>query len=96
MRLAALALVLAAIGQAAPAPKSVTVDPKSYVAVRAGSPLVIDGKLDDAAWRDAPWTDLFVDIEGDAKPKPALDTRVKMLWDDAYFYIGADLREPHL
>jgi hypothetical protein len=96
VKAAAFALVFAAIGQAVPAPKPIVMDPKGYVALRAGSPLLIDGKLDDAAWRDAPWTDLFVDIEGDAKPKPALDTRVKMLWDDTYFYVGADLREPHL
>jgi cellulose/xylan binding protein with CBM9 domain len=71
-------------------------DPRGYVCYRAASPLKIDGALDDAAWRDAPWTDDFVDIEGDLKPRPALRTRAKMLWDDTYFYIGADLAEPAL
>ncbi len=70
--------------------------PRGYVAVRTAGPLVVDGRLDDAAWAAAPWTDAFVDIEGVAKPTPALDTRVKMLWDDRYFYIGAELREPDL
>ena len=70
--------------------------PKQYIAHRTSRSLVIDGKLNDAAWRNAPWTDLFVDIEGDAKPKPRFDTRVKMLWDDQYLYVGADLREPHV
>jgi hypothetical protein len=56
----------------------------------------IDGKLDDAAWAAAPWTDDFVDIEGDAKPKPRLRTRAKMLWDDEYFYVAAELEEPHV
>jgi hypothetical protein len=37
-----------------------------------------------------------VDIEGDAKPKPPLSTRAKMLWDDTYFYVSARLDEPHL
>jgi hypothetical protein len=37
-----------------------------------------------------------VDIEGDARPKPRFDTRVKMLWDDQFFYVGAELREPHV
>ena len=46
--------------------------------------------------RRAAWTDDFVDIEGDAKPRPALRTRAKMLWDDTYFYVGAELVEPHL
>src|SRR5262245_51207224 len=70
--------------------------PRGYVCLRTASPPVVDGKLDDVAWRDAPWTDDFVDIEGDAKPRPPLRTRVKMLWDDRYFYIGADLQEPNL
>ena len=38
----------------------------------------------------------FVDIEGDRKPAPPFMTRVKMLWDDALLYIGADLEEPHV
>ena len=63
---------------------------------RAGSPPRIDGKLDDAAWKAAPWTEAFVDIEGDRKPKPRYRTRVKMLWDDEVLYIGAELEEPHV
>ena len=57
---------------------------------------MIDGRLDDDAWRDAPWTDPFVDIEGDAKPRPPLATRARMLWDDQYFYVGAEMAEPNL
>ena len=57
---------------------------------------MVDGRLDDAGWRDAPWTAEFVDIEGEARPRPALRTRAKMLWDDAFFYVGAELVEPHL
>src|SRR5262245_53670010 len=60
--------------------------PKGYVCYRASQPLKIDGRLDDVAWQAVPWTDLFVDIEGDAKPRPRFATRVKMLWDDQYFY----------
>ena len=40
--------------------------PKHYVCRTATGPIVIDGRLDDAAWQDAPWTDPFVDIEGDS------------------------------
>jgi hypothetical protein len=57
---------------------------------------VVDGKLDDAAWKDAPWTDYFVDIEGDRRPAPRYKTRVKMLWDDQCLYFGAELEEPHV
>lgn len=70
--------------------------PRTYDAARAPKPPVIDGKLDDAAWGQAAWTDPFVDIEGNAKPKPRLVTRAKMAWDDDAFYIAAELEEPHV
>lgn len=41
------------------------------------------------AWSHAPWTDDFVDIEGDRKERPEWQTRVKMLWDDEALYLGA-------
>ncbi len=81
---------------AAPAAQAAAPDPRGYVCYRATSPVAVDGRLDDGAWRDAPWTDDFVDIEGDKKPRPTLRTRAKMLWDDTYFYIGAELVEPHV
>ena len=70
--------------------------PNRYTCVRAAAPLHIDGRLDDAAWKRAPWTAYFVDIEGAAKPRPRFRTRAKMLWDDEYLYIGAELEEPHV
>jgi hypothetical protein len=68
--------------------------PKGYVCYE-GSPK-LSGRLDDPAWATAPWTDAFVDIEGDRKPKPTWETRAKMLWDREFFYIGARLTEPHV
>ncbi len=70
--------------------------PKGYVCYRAHDPIQVDGRLDEAAWQAAPWTDPFVDIEGDVKPKPRFPTRAKMLWDDQFFYVGALLEEPHV
>ncbi|MSU49718.1 MAG: hypothetical protein EXS37_11645 [Opitutus sp.] len=70
--------------------------PRSYVARHVTTPPVIDGKLDGPAWANAPWTADFVDIEGPAKPKPRFRTRAKLLWDDAFLYIAAELEEPHL
>ena len=70
--------------------------PKQYVCRRAATAVVIDGKLDEPAWADAPWTDPFADIEGEGKPRPRFATRAKMLWDDRYFYIAASLEEPHV
>jgi ketosteroid isomerase-like protein len=70
--------------------------PRGYVCYCAAKPPAIDGRLDDAAWKDAPWTEDFVDIEGDRRPKPRFRTRAKLLWDDQYFYIAAELEEPHV
>jgi hypothetical protein len=72
------------------------VPPRGYVCYRASAPITMDGKLDDPAWPAAPWSEDFVDIEGDKRPRPRFRTRVKMLWDDEYFYIAAELEEPHL
>jgi hypothetical protein len=68
--------------------------PRGYVCYRTKSRLSLNGKLDDPAWKAVPWTETFIDIEGDNKPKPRFLTRAKMLWDDDYFYIGADMEEP--
>ena len=70
--------------------------PKQYTALRATTPIRVDGRLDDAAWAKAPWTDDFIDIQGPDHTKPRFRTRVKMLWDDHYLYIAAELEEPHV
>ena len=70
--------------------------PRGYVCRPAQQPPRIDGRLDDKAWKNAEWTDRFVDIEGKRKPKPRFRTRAKMLWDRDYFYIAADMLEPHV
>jgi hypothetical protein len=70
--------------------------PLRYTCLRAASPVHIDGLLDDPAWSTAPWTPIFVDIEGSVKPRPRFQTRTKMLWDDHFFYVAAELEEPHV
>jgi hypothetical protein len=68
----------------------------AYDCPRATGPVVIDGRIDDAAWKTAPWTGYFVDIEGDRRPRPRFRTRAKMLWDENFFYIAAEIEEPHV
>jgi hypothetical protein len=70
--------------------------PKGYVCYRAAKPITVDGDLTEAAWDVAPWTDAFVDIEGDKQPNSLFRTRVKMLWDDQALFIAAELEEPHV
>ncbi len=68
--------------------------PFEYVCRRAAGPITADGRLDEASWADADWTEVFGDIEGPSKPAPRFRTRAQMLWDDQYLYIGAYLEEP--
>src|SRR5208282_3672322 len=70
--------------------------PQGYLCRHTATPILVDGKLDDAAWTDAAWTSDFVDIQDRARPKPRFRTRAKMLWDDDYLYIAAELEEPHV
>ncbi len=70
--------------------------PKTYVVYKAQEKINIDGKPDELAWQHAPWTTAFLDIEGTTRPDPLFDTRVKMLWDEHFLYIYAQLEEPHI
>ncbi|MGO9466652.1 MAG: carbohydrate-binding family 9-like protein [Isosphaeraceae bacterium] len=94
--LMAVIVAVATVSLLASRPSDKTISPRGYVAYRAGAPLRIDGRLDDPAWKAVPWTDDFVDIEGGRRPPPRLRTRAKMLWDDRFFYIAAELEEPHV
>jgi hypothetical protein len=69
---------------------------ETYVCTRTTTRIQIDGKLDEPAWQTAAWTHDFQDIEGSGRPKPRFRTRAKMLWDDTYFYVAAELQEPHV
>ena len=70
--------------------------PRRYLASRRAGAVTLDGRLDDSAWGRAGWSEAFTDIEGPIRPGPRFRTRVKMLWDDQYWYIGAQLEEPDL
>jgi hypothetical protein len=96
--LAAIAAALAgwAAMQTQPSPdfEKLPFAPRRAICYRAPAAPQIDGRLSEPGWQAAPWSDLFIDIDGTRRPP--LGTRVKMLWDDEYFYIGADLEEPDL
>jgi len=70
--------------------------PADYVVTYASKAPVIDGDITDDVWQKASWTAYFQDIEGDAKPKPYYKTRAKMLWDNGFLYIAAELEDPHV
>jgi hypothetical protein len=89
----ALLLPFAAALPQAPSPLP---HPPGYVCVRTTTPPVVDGTLDEPEWRAAPWTDDFGDMASGERPQPSLRTRMKMLWDDQYLYMGIDIAGPHL
>jgi hypothetical protein len=69
--------------------------PRRYECMRATATPSIDGRLDEQVWQRAQWTDDFIYITGQGE-RPKFRTRVKMLWDDRYFYFAAELEEPHV
>ena len=48
----------------------------------------IDGKLDDAAWKDAPTISGFKQREPDEGAEASESTTVRVLYDEAYLYVG--------
>ncbi|WP_461451812.1 carbohydrate-binding family 9-like protein [Mucilaginibacter sp.] len=70
--------------------------PLNYTVHYTQTPPLIDGSMNDPVWSKAAWTEQFEDIEGDKKPLPKLQTRVKMLWGDSCLYIAAEIQEPNV
>lgn len=71
-------------------------NPPGYVCYQLNHPIEIDGKINPSEWDKIPWTDDFTDIEGDKKPAPHLQTRVKMAYDSTGMYFAALMEEPHV
>jgi hypothetical protein len=86
---------LVILGMAMPLPAQELQGSSYDVPWREGR-LEIDGRLSDPAWARAAWSAPFMDIRGPEYPTPSLATRVRLLWDSTYLYIGADIQEPHI
>jgi hypothetical protein len=69
---------------------------RQYLCRRAATAIEVDGDISKSVWQSAPWSEDFVDIEGDIRPLPKFRTRMKMLWDDEYLYVAAELEEPNV
>tara|TARA_R110000850_G_scaffold199977_1_gene326152 strand:- start:52732 stop:55224 length:2493 start_codon:yes stop_codon:yes gene_type:complete len=69
---------------------------KKINVLRITEPPKIDGILDDAAWKNAPIADGFVErIPVNGRPIPdSLKTEVKIVYDDLGIYFGATLNDP--
>ncbi len=67
--------------------------PPTYICGRTDTPPVIDGCGNDAVWQNARELSPLKDIEGSDIPHQC---RIKMLWDDEFLYLLADIDEPDL
>ena len=57
-------------------------------AARAPSEIILDGKVDEAAWHTAPVFDGFLQTFPDANKPPSERTELRVLFDDAYLYVS--------
>jgi hypothetical protein len=69
--------------------------PKMRVSrLEAGTKLVIDGQLDEDAWKTAAKTGPFVNAStGDVNRSQELGGSAQLLWDQAALYVGFDVRD---
>jgi hypothetical protein len=90
-----LAWVAAGIAAAAPAPLASAED-HVFRAVRASTPIAVDGRLDEAAWQEAPAAGDFRQRDPNQGDPATEATEIRILFDDHALYIGARLhdREP--
>ncbi len=65
----------------------------SIVAVRSTSAIVLDGRLDDAAWRTATPATEFMQTEPDDGSPASERTEVRIVYNDRAIYIGARLHD---
>ena len=68
--------------------------PKSYVVNNTTQEIIIDGRDDELAWKEAKYSEDFIDIEG--IKKPSQKTNVKMLWNGKHLYVFAKIYESHI
>lgn len=71
-------------------------NPVCDILYRTPRPITIDGVMDSKEWADIPYLSDLVDIEGKDEFKPHLSTKMKIAYDDKYFYIAADMETPTL
>jgi hypothetical protein len=70
--------------------------PLQYTVVKNSERISIYGKDDEPAWTKASWTPVFSDISTGHAPDEKHQTKCKMLWDDNFLYVYADITEPDL
>ena len=77
------------IAQKAPETFSPPKIPITFAAARASSPIQLDGKLEEPAWKGAETIRNFVQQNPNQGAPATFDTEVRILYDEKYLYIGA-------
>src|SRR2546427_7535982 len=78
-------------GGVAPPPSAAT----RATAVRATTPVVIDGRDDDEVWRKAPPITQFREFQPKEDGDPRFATEAKVAYDDRNFYVFIRAFDPH-
>ncbi|MYH21883.1 MAG: carbohydrate binding family 9 domain-containing protein [Acidobacteria bacterium] len=63
-------------------------------ASRARGAIEVDGRLDDDAWDETREIGAFLQVDPQAGEPSRAPTDVRLLWDDAGLYVGAEMTEP--
>src|SRR5205823_4368209 len=95
----ALAVVTVALLDTPTPPAAAAPAPPAYECRWADTPIVLDGKDDDPAWKHAQVIDSFGQPwvgEEDKTPPLRGKTRAKLLWDRDYLYFFADMEDADL
>jgi hypothetical protein len=87
-------LTIAGIGPAFAYAQAPIVPPRSLRSVRTARPMVVDGRLDEAAWATAKPADGFTQAEPRTGEPASEATEVRVLYDAEFLYIGAVLHDP--
>ncbi|HEY7427194.1 MAG TPA: PQQ-dependent sugar dehydrogenase [Gemmataceae bacterium] len=94
---AALALLGERRELSADAPKTFTPPPTEYECRWADTPITLDGKADEAAWKNAQLIDRFYLPWLGTKVRAARTaTKARLLWDREYLYFFADMEDSDL
>lgn len=67
---------------------------KQWECFKTSEKMTIDGRLEEDVWQRAQWSEPFGMIH-DGSPTP-LETRVALLWDDDYLYVGYRVEDPDI
>src|SRR5258708_2375618 len=67
---------------------------RSIGAARRVGPVVLDGRLDEAAWEAAPWGDRFTQADPDEGTPFLATARFTALWDPQALHVAVECADP--